>query len=42
VAAYALVGLGEPLPYVDVLAAHKPDVAAASRLQQALIEGILP
>jgi hypothetical protein len=30
------------LLYVDVLAARKPDVAAASRLQQALIEGILP
>jgi AcrR family transcriptional regulator len=40
--AYALVRLGESLLYVDVLAARKPDVAAASRLQQALIEGILP
>jgi AcrR family transcriptional regulator len=40
--AYALVRLGESLLYVDVLAARKPDVAAANRLQQAIIEGILP
>ena len=40
--AYALVRLGESLLYVDVLVARKADVAAASRLQQALIEGILP
>ena len=40
--AYALVRLGESLLYVDVLAARKPDAAATSRLQQALIEGILP
>jgi len=26
----------------DVLAARKPDVATANRLQQAIIEGILP
>ena len=40
--AYALARLGELLFYVEVLAARKPDMAAASRLQQALIEGILP
>jgi AcrR family transcriptional regulator len=40
--AYALVRLGESFLYADVLAARKPDVEAASRLQQALIEGILP
>jgi AcrR family transcriptional regulator len=40
--AYALARLGESLFYVEVLAARKPDMAAASRLQQALIEGILP
>jgi AcrR family transcriptional regulator len=37
--AYALVRLGESFLYADVLAARKPDVAAADRLQQALIEG---
>ena len=40
--AYALVRLGESFLYADVLAARKPDVATADRLQQALIEGILP
>ena len=40
--AYALVRLGESFLYADVLAARKPDVAAADRLQQALIEGMLP
>jgi AcrR family transcriptional regulator len=40
--AYALVRLGESFLYADVLAARKPDVEAASRLQQAIIEGILP
>ena len=40
--AYALVRLGESFLYADVIAARKPDVVAASRLQQALIEGILP
>jgi hypothetical protein len=40
--AYALVRLGESLLCADVLAARKPDVATASRLQQAIIEGILP
>jgi Tetracyclin repressor-like, C-terminal domain len=39
--AYALVRLGESFLYADVLAARKPDVAAADRLQQALIEGTL-
>jgi len=37
-----LVRLGESFLYADVLAARKPDVATADRLQQALIEGILP
>jgi AcrR family transcriptional regulator len=40
--AYALVRLGESFLYADVLAARKPDVEAASRLQRAIIEGILP
>jgi AcrR family transcriptional regulator len=40
--AYALVRLGESFLYADVLAARKPDVATADRLQRALIEGILP
>jgi AcrR family transcriptional regulator len=40
--AYALVRLGESFLYADVLAARKPDVATANRLQQALIEGIVP
>ena len=40
--AYALVRLGESFLYADVLAARKPDVATANRLQQALVEGILP
>ncbi len=40
--AFALVRLGESFLYADVLAARKPDVATADRLQQALIEGILP
>lgn len=40
--AYALVRLGESFLYADVLAARKPDIAAANRLQQALVEGILP
>jgi hypothetical protein len=34
--------VGESLLYADVLAARKPDVATASRLQQAIIEGIRP
>ncbi len=38
--AYALVRLGESFVYADVLAARKPDVATADRLQQALVEGI--
>ena len=40
--AYALVRLGESLLYADVLAARKPDTAATSRLEQAIIEDILP
>lgn len=40
--AYALVRLGESFVYADVLAARKPDVATANRLQQALVEGIGP
>jgi hypothetical protein len=39
--AYALVRLGESFLYADVLAARKPDVATANRLQQALIESSL-
>ena len=39
---YALVRLGESFLYADVLAARKPDVETVNRLQQALIEGILP
>lgn len=37
--AYALVRLGESFLYADVLAARQPDVATATRLQRALIEG---
>ncbi len=40
--AYALVRLGESFLYADVLAARQPDVAAANRLQQALVEGTRP
>jgi hypothetical protein len=40
--AYALVRLGESFLYADVLANRKPDVETANRLQQALVEGILP
>ena len=40
--AYALVRLSESFLYADVLAARKPDVATANRLQQALIEGVAP
>ena len=40
--AYALVRLSESFLYADVLAARKPDVETANRLQRALIEGILP
>jgi hypothetical protein len=39
--AYALVRLGESFLYADVLAARKPDVATADRLQQALVESSL-
>jgi AcrR family transcriptional regulator len=40
--AYALVRLGESFLYGDVLAARKPDVETANRLQQALVEGLVP
>ena len=40
--AHALVRLGESFLYADVLAARKPDVETANRLQRALIEGMLP
>jgi len=36
------IRLGESFLYADVLAARRPDVATANRLQDALIEGILP
>ena len=39
---YALIRLGESFLYADVLAARKPDVETVNRLQQALIDGILP
>ena len=37
-----MVRLGESFLHADVLAARKPGVATANRLQRALIEGILP
>ena len=40
--AYALVRLGESFLYADALAARKPDVETANRLQRALIQGVLP
>jgi AcrR family transcriptional regulator len=40
--AFALVRLGESFLYADVIAARKPDVETANRLQQAIIEGIPP
>lgn len=40
--AYALVRLGESFLYADVLAARKPDVDTANRLQQALVAGVRP
>jgi AcrR family transcriptional regulator len=39
--AYALVRLGESFLYADVLVGHVPDVAAADRLQQALVASAL-
>ena len=39
--AYALVRLGESFLYADVLAARKPDVATADRLQHALVHSSL-
>jgi hypothetical protein len=38
----ALVRLGESFLYADVLAARKPDVATADRLQQAVVYSSLP
>jgi AcrR family transcriptional regulator len=38
--AYALVRLGESFIYADVLAARKPDLDTANRLQQALVESV--
>ncbi len=38
--AYALVRLGESFLYSDVIAERQPDVEAANRLQQALVEGL--
>ena len=40
--AFALVRLGESFLYADVLASRRPDVEAANRLQQALVEAALP
>ena len=40
--AYALVRIGESFLYADVLAARKPDVDKADRLQRVLIEGPRP
>jgi len=40
--AYALVRIGESFLYADALAARKPDVEKANRLQRALIEGARP
>jgi AcrR family transcriptional regulator len=40
--AYALVRIGESFLYADGLAARKPDVEKANRLQRALIEGARP
>ena len=39
--AYALVRLGESFLYADVLAARKPDVDTADRLQQAVLRSCL-
>ena len=39
--AYALVRLGESFLYADVLAARKPDVDTADRLQQAVVRSCL-
>ncbi len=39
--AFALVRLGESFLYADVLAARRPDVETANRLQQALVESVL-
>lgn len=39
--AFALVRLGESFLYADVLAARRPDVDTANRLQEALVESVL-
>jgi Tetracyclin repressor-like, C-terminal domain len=39
--AYALVRLGESFLYADVLAARKPDVATADRVQLAVLNSSL-
>lgn len=40
--AYAVVRIGESFLYADVLAARRPDVAMAERIQRALFEGLWP
>ncbi len=40
--AYAIVRIGESFLYADVLAARRPDVAMADRIQRALFEGLWP
>lgn len=40
--AYAIVRIGESFLYADVLAARRPDVASADRIQRALFAGLWP
>ena len=40
--AYAIVRIGESFLYADVLAARRPDVAMADRIQRALFAGLWP
>jgi len=40
--AYAVVRIGESFLYADVLAARRPDVASADRIQRALFAGLWP
>jgi AcrR family transcriptional regulator len=40
--AYAIVRIGESFLYADVLAARRPDVTMADRIQRALFEGLWP
>jgi hypothetical protein len=40
--AYAIVRLGEAFLYSDVLASRAPDLAAATTLLAALVEGRVP